>query len=126
MKTHLLLTLIVLMLLSGCGTFEVSVQQTEAAGPASPPATLAPTAVPSTTQPEGRPVLVAYVQDGNIHLFDEAAKETRTVFASGDVVRVTMSPDGQVIAFLRHSLFQQPELWEKISLWAVNRDGSNP
>ncbi|HEY5902724.1 MAG TPA: hypothetical protein VIU39_09225, partial [Anaerolineales bacterium] len=122
MKVPYFLILMALVL-SGCGTFEVSVQQTE---PAAPPVTLPATAVPSSPQPASRPVFVAYVKEGSIQLWDEAANETRSVFISGDVVRVTMSPDGQVIAFLRRTLIEKPELLEKLSLWAVERDGRNP
>jgi hypothetical protein len=125
MKLTLSFTLLVSVLLAACGTLEVSLTQPgDAADSPASPASLP--VLTSTPGPEARPTLVAYVQHGNIQLWDEATEQTTTLFASGDVSLVTMSDDGQVIAFMRRSVFDQPELREKNALWAVDRNGANP
>jgi hypothetical protein len=52
---------------------------------------------------------VAFVKDGNIQLWDEATGQIQTILNTGDVIAVTMSDDGQVIAFLRRSVVQRTE-----------------
>ncbi len=46
---------------------------------------------------------VVFVKDGNIQVWDEATQQTRTIVNTGDVFSVTMSDDGQMIAFTRGS-----------------------
>lgn len=101
--------------------------------PTSTPSTapgIPPTEMPGlTAAPITDPrVVVAFVKDGNIHIWDEATGQTNTIFISRDVIRVTMSDDGQVIAFLRRSAVQVTETeWrEQSALWAVDRSGANP
>jgi Tol biopolymer transport system component len=93
------------------------------------------TAIPSEESATGSPVssteqsiVVAFVKDGNIHLWDGATNQIQTIVNSGDVIAVTMSDDGQVIAFLRRSVVQLSELewFEQSALWAVDRNGENP
>jgi WD40 repeat protein len=88
------------------------------------------TALPSSAAaPSNEPGLtVAFVKDGNIHLWNESTGQTQTVVNTGDVIAVTMSNDGQVIAFLRRSVVQIAggEWIEQSALWAVDRDGGNP
>ena len=83
----------------------------------------APSPVPSTE----RGVVVAFVKDGNIQVWDEAAQQTQTIVNTGDVIAVTMSEDGRVIAFLRRSVVQLPEdeWFEQSALWAVDLNGGN-
>src|SRR5512134_3577738 len=50
---------------------------------------------------------VAFVKDGNIQLWNEATGQIQTIVNTGDVIAVTMSDDGQVIAFLRRSVAQR-------------------
>jgi Tol biopolymer transport system component len=71
---------------------------------------------------------VAFVKDGNIQLWDESTGQIQTILNTGDVIAVTMSEDGQVIAFLRRSVVQRTESeWlEQSALWAVDRNGGNP
>ena len=71
---------------------------------------------------------VAFVKDGNIQLWDESTGQIQTILNTGDVIVVTMSDDGQVIAFLRRSVVQltQSEWIEQSALWAANRNGVNP
>jgi hypothetical protein len=61
-------------------------------------------------------------------VWDEATGQTNTIFLSGDVIRVTMSDDGQVIAFLRRSgdPLANNEWREQSALWVVDRNGENP
>src|SRR3990170_5731818 len=88
-------------------------QDTIPTGP--PPATLAaPTAVPDliaalTQVPtgsvaSGQSAAVVFVKDGDIQVWDEASGESQTIFDSGDVIRVELSDDGEVVAFLRRSI----------------------
>jgi WD40 repeat protein len=71
---------------------------------------------------------VAFVKDGNIQLWNESTGQIQTIVNTGDVIAVTMSDDGQVIAFLRRSVVQLAagEWFEQSALWAVNRDGRDP
>ncbi len=71
---------------------------------------------------------VAFVRDGNIQLWNESTGQIQTILDTGDVIAVTMSDDGQVIAFLRRSVVQLAagEWFEQSALWAANRNGSNP
>jgi hypothetical protein len=91
-----------------------------------PTVTAVPTANPSAESPAGS-LVVAFVKDGDIHLWEEATGQSRTVAKSGDVDRVTMSDDGQVIAFTRRAWAgSELEGYEQFALWAANSDGTNP
>jgi hypothetical protein len=84
--------------------------------PATAPATSAETTAPVT--PEPAPALkVAYIKDGNVHLWTEGSSAPLTT--AGQAVSVQISSDGAVIAFTR----QIDDLHAE--LWAVNADGSN-
>jgi Tol biopolymer transport system component len=89
-----------------------------------------PTALPSpAVAPSNESWLaVAFVKDGNIQVWDESTGQIKTIVNTGDVIAVTMSDDGQMIAFLRRSVVQitQSEWIEQSALWAVNRNGVNP
>ncbi len=71
---------------------------------------------------------IAFVKDGNIQLWDESTGQIQTILNTGDVIAVTMSDDGQVIAGLRRSVVQLTggEWFEQSALWAVDRNGGNP
>ncbi|HEX2990490.1 MAG TPA: hypothetical protein VHO49_07410 [Anaerolineales bacterium] len=71
---------------------------------------------------------VAFVRDGNIQLWNESTGQTRTIVDTGDVIGVSMSDDGQLIAYLRRSAVQLAtgEGIEQSALWAVDRNGGNP
>ncbi|HSK89314.1 MAG TPA: hypothetical protein VK880_13205 [Anaerolineales bacterium] len=83
------------------------------------------TAAPATLSIE-EPLTVTFAKDGDLHLWDSESQQSRTIVKAGDITSVMMSDDGQVIAFLRRSLVEQPELVEYVSLWAVSRSGENP
>jgi len=90
----------------------------------------APTATPSSdASPEaGGSAVVVFVRDGNIAVWDEATGSSQTIVDSGDVIRVELSDDGQLVAFLRRSFFAVGgfDRNEQSALWVVGRDGANP
>ena len=109
---------------SGCGNLP-------AVGPAPAPiSTSVPTEMPApTTKPSTGPqIMVAFVKDGNIQLWDESTGQSKTILNAGDVIAVKMSDDGQVIAFLRRSGVQlaENEWREQAALWAIDENGANP
>src|SRR3990172_1620032 len=94
-----------------------------------PPApTATSTEVPAPSASTGQSALVAFVKDGNIQVWDEATGQSWTIFDSGDVIRVELSEDGELAAFLRRSYFQADgfDRHEQSALWVVELDGENP
>ena len=81
------------------------------------------TATPSL----GSGLVVAFVKEGNIHLWDESTGQTQIIVNAGDVISVKMSDDGQLITFLRRSAVQlaDNEWREQSALWVVDRNGGN-
>ena len=72
-------------------------------------------------------LVVAFVKDGDIHLWDDATQQSRTLIRAGDVVNITMSDDAQLLAFTRRAwVGSEMEGYEQLSLWAINRDGTDP
>jgi hypothetical protein len=72
-------------------------------------------------------IMVAFVKDGNIQVWDEVTQQTRTIVNTGDVFSVSVSDDGQMIAFTRGSwVGDVPDGYEQFALWAMNGDGGNP
>jgi dipeptidyl aminopeptidase/acylaminoacyl peptidase len=71
--------------------------------------------------------VVAFIEDGNLRLWDEATGEAGTLVDTGDVIAVTMSADGQVVAFVRRSVVSRSDTdwFEQSALWAVDPDGGN-
>ena len=112
------LTLIVTLFLVACALTAAPISLSNP----TPAITTEPTALPPTDEA----VVVAFVKDGNIQLWDSGTNQSETIFSGGDVTSVTLSDDGQVIAFTRRSFFEQPNVWEQSALWAVDRDGKNP
>jgi len=96
---------------------------------ATTPTVEAATSVPTVAQPNEKPVVVAFVQNGDIQLWNSNTNQSHTLIRAGDVTTVSMSDDGEVIAFLRRSLVgwpDDPDWLEQHSLWAVDRNGKNP
>lgn len=84
--------------------------------------------VPTASAADSGSAVVAFVKDGNIQVWEEATGQSETIFDAGDAIDVTLSDDGQVIAFLRRSVIQKSELewYEQSALWAMERNGENP
>jgi Tol biopolymer transport system component len=94
-----------------------------------PPPTEAP--LPSTQAPSASPATgttVVYTKDGDILVWDHVTGESRNIFNSGDVIRVELSDDGQLLAFLRRSIVQTGDAdWrDQSALWVVDLTGENP
>ena len=119
---------------------EVTIAPSATSAPAATPSdapTAAPTpAVKATHDPAtvilesaaiGRAAVVTYVQDGNLLVWDEATGSSQTIVDTGDVIRVELSDDGQLVAFLRRSVIGDLDSqWlEQSALWAVDRNGEN-
>ena len=94
--------------------------------------TLLPTTPPPQLAEAGEgargSAVVVYAKDGDIIVWDETTGESQVVFDSGDVIRVELSADGQLVAFLRRSYFAAGgfDRNEQSALWVVGRDGANP
>ena len=56
------------------------------------------------------------------------ADQSETLYASGDVISLSVSDDNQVIAFIRRSVVKKSDIewYEQSELWAVNRNGEDP
>ena len=76
----------------------------------------------------GGSAVVVFVKDGDVLVWEEATGQTETIFDSGDVIRVELSDDGELVAFLRRSFFEAGgfDRNEQSALWVVERDGANP
>ena len=114
--------MVALFSITGCGV--ASPSSPSATPSLAPTETTTPTAISST---EGA-LLVAFVKDGNIHVWNESTGQIQTIVNTGDVIAVKMSDDGQLIAFLRRSAVQLTDIeWrEQSALWAVDSNGGNP
>ncbi len=97
-----------------------------------PPATslpVLPTALPQeptatvTAPPAEEGTIVAFVQDGGIHLWHEGTGEQETIFNEGGALSLSLSDDGQRIAFVR--TWFDFNLCSQTALWVVDRDGGN-
>ena len=70
---------------------------------------------------------VVFVNNGNLQVWDAATQQTRTIVDTGDVSSVTVSDDGQIIAFTRRSWVGDVlNGYEQFALWVADRDGGNP
>jgi len=125
---HVLISICLLSLsLSACLPQQAGVASTSI--PSSQPTESVSTAIPSPSVPSlpTGMVEVVFVKDGNIQVWDEATRQTRTIVNAGDVFSVTVSDDGQIIAFTRGSWVGDVlDGYEQFALWAMNRDGGNP
>ena len=95
-----------------------------------PSPTAGPTALPALTEAHSAPaasLAIAFVKDGDVHLWEEVTQQSRTLLKAGDVVNITMSDDGQMLAFTRRAWAgSEMEGSEQLSLWTVKRDGTDP
>jgi hypothetical protein len=90
----------------------------------------APTAFESSDASPGtsQSAVVVFVKDGNLLIWDEATGQSQTIYAGGDAVRVELSDDGQLAAFVRRSFFEAGgfDNNQQSALWVVELDGENP
>jgi hypothetical protein len=77
---------------------------------------------PQAVTPGEQPLEVRFISDGNIWEWVEGMP-ARQISDTGDALRFTFSPDGEVAAFER-TIGSYPYDY-KIELWAANRDGSD-
>ncbi len=70
---------------------------------------------------------IVFVKDGNILAWEEATGGIRSLYNTGDVIRVEVSPDGQMLAFVRRAFFAAGgfDANEQSALWVMRVDGSN-
>jgi len=88
---------------------------------------VAPPPAPSeASQGTGGSAVVAYVKEGDVLVWEEATGQSQTVFDAGDVTRVEISDDGQLVAFVRRTLLDGNPRYGHTALWVVDRDGANP
>jgi len=85
-----------------------------------------PPAHTEATQGTRGSAVVTYIKDGDVLVWEEATGQSQTVFDSGDVIRVELSDDGQVAAFVRRTLVAENPRYGRSALWVVDRDGENP
>lgn len=76
---------------------------------------------PAVAAPAQGTAVVAYVQDGDLWVWSEATGQAQMLMETGDVIRVELSDDGELAAFVRHSYRNKQS-----ALWVVGRDGSSP
>ncbi len=113
------------MLLSAC-VFSVGVENGSGAPAAD--VTTAPMDAPTSEPPASiGTMMVVFVKDGNIQVWDEETRQTRTILNTGDAFSVTTSDDAQRIAFTRRSwVGEELDGYEQFALWAMDRDGGTP
>ena len=72
--------------------------------------------------------LVAYVQEGDLRVWSEATGQTQILIDARDVIRVELSDDGELAAFVRRSYFAAGGIDnnQQSALWIVGLDGSSP
>ena len=135
MSHNFLSSLILVFFLTACApALQGPIPTTSAVAPGEIPDFIPTvTSVPATAAPaltespaDAGALVVAFVKDGDLHLWEETTQQSRTLLKAGDVTGVMMSDDGQLIAFTRRVLVEQPELMEYVSLWIVDNNGQNP
>lgn len=89
---------------------------------------LLPAESTETSHRIGGSAVVLFVQDGDILVWEEATAQSHIIFDSGDVTRVELSDDGQLVAFLHRTYFEAGgfDKHEKSALWVVGRNGEDP
>jgi hypothetical protein len=77
--------------------------------------------VVAVPRPAQGTAVVAFVQDDDLWVWSEATGQTQILVDAGDVIRVELSDDGELAAFVRRSYRN-----EESALWVVGLDGSSP
>ena len=90
--------------------------------------TFIPAVAEQAASAAGGSAIVAFVKDGNLLVWEAAASQSRTISDTGDAVRVELSDDGELAAFVRRAYFAAGDYdrHEMSSLWVVGLDGENP
>ncbi len=90
--------------------------------PSATPAPCLETVTPAPAQLRTEPLEVTYISDGDLYQWREADGATQRLTTHGEAQQFWVSPDRQVIAFVRgvSSL-----AFANTEIWAVNSDGSN-
>jgi len=70
------------------------------------------------------PLEVRFISDGNLWVWNQGGLPAQQISDTGDTLRFTFSPDGEVIAFER-PIGDYPYGQYKIELWAIDRDGGD-
>ena len=72
--------------------------------------------------------MVVFVEGGDVVVWEEATGQSQTIIDSGDVIRVELSDDSLLVAFVRRSYFATGgyDTNEQSALWVVGLEGSNP
>jgi hypothetical protein len=72
--------------------------------------------------------VVVFVEGGDVLVWEETTGDRRTLVDSGDAIRVELSDDAQLVAFVRRSFFAAGgfDNNEQSALWVVGLDGANP
>jgi hypothetical protein len=86
-----------------------------------PPVVAAPSVAKGTA-------VVAFVQEGDLRVWSEATGQTQILIDARDVIRVELSDDGELAAFVRRSYFAAGGIDnnEQSALWVAGLDGSSP
>jgi len=86
-----------------------------------PPVVAAPSPAKGTA-------VVAFVQEGDLRVWSEATGQTQIIIDARDVIRVELSDNGELAAFVRRSYFAAGGIDnnEQSALWVVGLDGSSP
>jgi hypothetical protein len=124
---HVLISICLLSLsLSGCLPEQAGVVSTAAPLPLPTESLSTAISFPGVPSLPTGTIEVVFVNNGNIHVWDEATQQTRTIVSTGDVLSVMMSDDGQIIVFTRGSwVGDVSDGFEQFALWAAKRDGGN-
>jgi len=120
------LTLVATLLFSACASAEASLP-----APAVKTTSTSPEATPTETISEevgeAGSAVVFFLKEGNIGAWEESSGETITIFDGGDAISVKLSPDRQLIAFLRRTIVSRSETdwYEQSALWVMDINGEN-
>jgi WD40 repeat protein len=71
--------------------------------------------------------VVVFAKDGDIIVWDETTGESQVIIDSGDMIQVTLSDDGQLVAFVRRIPSEAGGSQQQESaVWVVERSGDDP
>lgn len=103
-------------------TLRPSPTRTPSPRPSATPTPCLETVTPAPPQLRTEPLEVTYLSDGDLYQWREQEDITQRLTTHGEVQSFWISPDRQIIAFVRGG---QDYTYVGGEIWAVNRDGSN-